>query len=569
MQNLKSLKKLILNIFNKNFSNLFFLTVFIFIGGFFETISLLSIVPIMDLIISSDSQNFSKITLLFKNFLNNINLYSDNIIFFIFIAFSILSVCFILLSHFFSQKIKYKYCNDLIKNTLINIYNSNLNFFIKSSQGKLINTFTREVQLVGDSLSSLSRLFSNIIQILFFLLIPIAISLESTVIILFILIGIYFPFIFLGKCSQNLGIANTNANNNFFNSLQEFLGFYKNILSFGLQTKITNIIETKFKISAKHAIKAYLLDSFISNIFIPITIIGILLVYFFSDLINLTFSELSVIMAAFYRISSKSNLLIKEYSVLNRSISSFDQINKINQDAQTKKLNFSNISDFNFKEKIIFKDVDFGHDEDNIVLSDLNFEIQQGSKVGFFGESGSGKSTLANLISRLIQPNKGRILLDGKNIFDIKIEQYTRNVSYVSQENILLNDTIFENFKLIKSDVTISEIEKLCEKLNLLNFIKNLPDGFNTILGEKGARFSGGQIQRISIARALIKNPKILILDEVTSALDKENTQIIIDLIDKIHKEMEITILIISHDLNLIKNTDYNYYLENKKLFKK
>ena len=96
-----------------------------------------------------------------------------------------------------------------------------------------------------------------------------------------------------------------------------------------------------------------------------------------------------------------------------------------------------------------------------------------------------------------------------------------------------------------------------------------MPEGFNTILGEKGARFSGGQIQRISIARALIKNPKILILDEVTSALDKENTQIIIDLIDKIHKEMEITILIISHDLNLIKNTDYNYYLENKKLFKK
>ena len=132
----------------------------------------------MDLIISNDSQNFSKITLIFKNILNNINFYSDNIIFFIFILFSILSVFFILLSHLFSQRIKYKYCNNLIKKTLINIYNSNLNFFIKSSQGKLINTFTREVQLVGDSLSSLSRLFSNIIQILFFLIIPIAISIE-------------------------------------------------------------------------------------------------------------------------------------------------------------------------------------------------------------------------------------------------------------------------------------------------------------------------------------------------------------------------------------------------------
>lgn len=569
MQNLRLLKNLISNIFKKNFYSLFFLTFFIFIGGFFETISLLSIVPIMDLIISNDSQNFSKITLIFKNILNNINFYSDNIIFFIFILFSILSVFFILLSHLFSQRIKYKYCNNLIKKTLINIYNSNLNFFIKSSQGKLINTFTREVQLVGDSLSSLSRLFSNIIQILFFLIIPIAISIESTITILLILIAIYFPFIFLGKLSQNLGTANTHANNNFFNSLQEFFGFYKNILSFGLQSKIINIVEKKFKISAKHAIKAYLLDSFISNIFIPITIIGILLVYFFSDLISLTFSELSVIMAAFYRISSKSNLLIKEYSTLNRSISSFEQINKINEDAQLKKLNFSNLHEFNFREKMIFKEVNFGYDKNDRILSNLNLEIDKGTKIGLYGESGSGKSTLANLISRLIQPDKGSILLDGKDIFDIKIEQYTKNISYVSQENILLNDTIIENFKLIKSDVTLEEIEEVCKKVNLFNFIKNLREGFHTFLGEKGARFSGGQIQRLSIARALINKPQLLILDEVTSALDRENTDIIIDLIDRIHKDLGITIIIISHDLNLLKNTDQNYYLENKKLYKK
>ncbi len=336
-----------------------------------------------------------------------------------------------------------------------------------------------------------------------------------------------------------------------------------------MQSKIINIVEKKFKISAKHAIKAYLLDSFISNIFIPITIIGILLVYFFSDLISLTFSELSVIMAAFYRISSKSNLLIKEYSTLNRSISSFEQINKINEDAQLKKLNFSNIHEFNFREKIIFKEVNFGYYKHDSILSNLNLEIDKGTKVGLCGDSGSGKSTLANLISRLVQPDKGRILLDGKDIFDIKIEQYTKNISYVSQENILLNDTIIENFKLIKSDVTSEEIEEVCIKVNLFNFIKNLPEGFHTVLGEKGARFSGGQIQRLCIARALINKPQLLILDEVTSALDRENTDIIIDLIDRIHKDLGITIIIISHDLNLLKNTDQNYYLENKKLYKK
>ena len=261
--------------------------------------------------------------------------------------------------------------------------------------------------------------------------------------------------------------------------------------------------------------------------------------------------------------------MIKEYSTLNRSISSFEQINKINEDAQLKKLNFSNLHEFNFREKMIFKEVNFGYDKNDRILSNLNLEIDKGTKIGLYGESGSGKSTLANLISRLIQPDKGSILLDGKDIFDIKIEQYTKNISYVSQENILLNDTIIENFKLIKSDVTLEEIEEVCKKVNLFNFIKNLREGFHTFLGEKGARFSGGQIQRLSIARALINKPQLLILDEVTSALDRENTDIIIDLIDRIHKDLGITIIIISHDLNLLKNTDQNYYLENKKLYKK
>jgi len=563
MQFSHPLKKLIFTIFVNNPLNLFFLTLFLFVRSFFETIGLVTIVPIMDLILFEGSDNVSKISVFFKDITAFFNLKEKKIIFLFFIIFSILSVSFILISNFFSQKIKYDYCNNLIKSTLENIYRSNLNFFTQSSQGKLINTFTREVQLVGDSLSSLSRLFSNLIQIFFFLLIPFAISVKSTFIIILILISIYSPFVLLGRLSNKIGLANTESNNNFFNSLQEFLSFYKNILSFGLQNKIISIIESKFKISAKNAIKSYLLDNFISNIFVPITIIGILLAYFFSDLISLTFSELSVVMASFYRMSSKSNLLIKEYSILNRSISSFNQINKINQDSIDNAVGLENKYTYSFEKKIFFQNISFSYQKNSKVLKNINLEINKGEKIGFFGVSGSGKSTAAHLLLRLIKPTDGFIKIDGIDIFKIKSEEFQNKVSYVSQENILLNQSIFENFKLIKSNIKENDLRLVCNQVNILDYIDSLPSGFNTILGERGSTLSGGQLQRLSIARALITKPEILVLDEATSALDKKNTMDIRKVLSQIHKKTNLTLIVISHNPEFLDNMDRVYHFSN------
>ena len=559
MQHQAPLKNLIYDIYKNNSLNLFFLTLFLFIGGFFETIGLLSIVPIMDLIVFDSTDNISEISKYVDKILNFFNLQSKNVIFFIFAIFSLMSVVLILISNFFSQRIKYNYCNNLIKNTLSNIYKSNLNFFTQSSQGKLINTFTREVQLVGDSLSSLSRLFSNFILIIFFLVIPLTISIKSTFIIILILILIYSPFILLGRLSNKIGLANTESNNNFFNTLQEFLSFYKNILSFGLQNKVISKIESKFKISAKNAIKSYLLDNLISNIFIPITITGILLVYLFSDLINLTFSELSVVMAAFYRMSSKSNLLIKEYNILNRSVSSFNQINRINKDSIDNDVGVEDKYDYVFEKKIVFKDINFSYQTTLKILKNINLEVNKGEKVGFFGPSGSGKSTVAHLLLRLIKPTSGSIEIDGNDIFKIKAKDYQSKVSYVAQDNILLNKSIYDNFKLIKDNISINELKSVCDQVNLLDHINSLPLGFDTTLGERGSAFSGGQLQRLSIARALITNPEILVLDEATSSLDHKNTLDIKKVLGQIHKNTKLTLIVITHNPIFLDDMDKVY----------
>jgi ABC-type multidrug transport system fused ATPase/permease subunit len=553
-------------IIKKNLLDFIFLSTFLFLSGLLEVISLLSIIPIMDLIIFDGQKELSTVSIYFTKFLEKVNLDgSYKIIFFIFISFSIISVFFILASNFFAQKIKYSYCNNMIKSSLTEIYNSSINFFVKSAQGKLINSFTREIQIIGDALSSFSRFFSNLIQIIFFVSIPFAISPKSAFMMLTVLIIIYLPFIFLGKISQQLGKANTKSNNNFFSSLQEFFSFYKNILSFGLQKKIVSIVENRFKISSQNAIKTYLMDNFISNVFIPVTICGIVLVYYFSNLIDFKISELAVVMAAFYRLSSKANQLVKEFSVLSVSLSSFGQIKKLLLSAKKNKVIISNKFNFKFNKLLVLKKIFFAYENKNYILKNVNLSIKKSQKIGFFGESGSGKSTIANLLLRLMQPTKGKILIDGKSIYDINTTEFRRKVGYVSQENILLNLSIYENFKLIKENCTIREIKKACKYANAYNFISKLPRGFNTILGERGSRLSGGQLQRLSIARALINNPEILILDEATSSLDEENQKIIKESLLTIHKNYRITLIVISHNINFLKDMDKIYFFDNNK----
>ena len=201
-------------------------------------------------------------------------------------------------------------------------------------------------------------------------------------------------------------------------------------------------------------------------------------------------------MAAFYRLSSKANQLVKEFSILSVSISSFWQIKKLLSSAKKNKVIISNKFNFKFDKLLVLKKIFFAYENKNYILKNVNLTIKKSQKIGFFGESGSGKSTIANLLLRLIQPTKGKILIDGKSIYDINTTEFRRKVGYVSQENILLNLSIYENFKLIRENCTIHEIKKVCKYANAYNFISKLPRGFNTILCERGSRLSGGQWHR-------------------------------------------------------------------------
>ena len=210
------------------------------------------------------------------------------------------------------------------------------------------------------------------------------------------------------------------------------------------------------------------------------------------------------------------------------------------------------ISELN--DQICFNNVSFNYDGTDSVLKDVSFNMKKGTVTALVGSSGSGKSTVADLIPRFYDVVDGSVTIDDVDIKDIEINSLRMLMGIVSQETILFNDTIGSNIKYGLQSVSDKRLEVAAKNANALDFIKEQPEGFETIIGEKGVRLSGGQRQRIAIARGILKNPPILILDEATSSLDTESEHLVQTAIDNLMADR--TVLVIAHRLTTVENAD-------------
>ncbi len=206
------------------------------------------------------------------------------------------------------------------------------------------------------------------------------------------------------------------------------------------------------------------------------------------------------------------------------------------------------------KGHIVFDRVTFAYDDKNVVLQDVSFEVAPGQKVGIVGPSGAGKSTILALILRLYDPQEGRILLDGYDLRQIKQESLRRQCAIVTQEPFLFNDTVKHNIRFGRLDATDEEIVEAAKLANAHEFIEELPNGYDTVVGERGVRLSGGQKQRICIARAFLANPKILLLDEATASVEPESEAIIQATLERLMEGR--TTIIVSHRLSMVRDCD-------------
>lgn len=210
-----------------------------------------------------------------------------------------------------------------------------------------------------------------------------------------------------------------------------------------------------------------------------------------------------------------------------------------------------------FNDRIVFNHVSFQYGQnpnDRTVLHDINLVIPRGSQIALVGQTGCGKSTLALLLARFYDPTTGAITIDGNDLRDFRLEDFRRQVGMVSQDTFLFNTTIADNIRYGRPEATDEEVRKAAQEANALEFIEKFPDGFNHKVGERGQLLSGGQRQRIAIARAILRNPPILILDEATSALDTVTERLVQEALNNVMKDR--TVLAIAHRLSTIRSAD-------------
>lgn len=217
-----------------------------------------------------------------------------------------------------------------------------------------------------------------------------------------------------------------------------------------------------------------------------------------------------------------------------------------------------------FDNTLSFKSVSFSYIHPKKVIDSISFTVKRGEMVGFIGPSGAGKTTMFDLLLRLFRPTEGEILVDGKDAQQINMSEWRKNLSYVSQDVFLLNDSIFNNIRFFDNSVTKEDVFAAARLAQIHDFIDTLPDKFDTTVGERGVLLSAGQRQRIALARALARKPKILLLDEATSALDNESEQRIQTAIENLRGGM--TILVIAHRLSTVLNSDKLFVIEEGRI---
>lgn len=218
----------------------------------------------------------------------------------------------------------------------------------------------------------------------------------------------------------------------------------------------------------------------------------------------------------------------------------------------------------NFRGEVRFENVGFSYDSDAPAVSGLDFVASPGTTVALVGPTGAGKSTVLNLLTRFYEADTGRILLDGHDIRELSKEWLRDHTGYVTQESFLFNTSLRENLRLAKPDATDGEIWSALEAANAAAFVRELPEQLDTVAGERGVRFSGGEKQRLSIARALLKNPPLLLLDEATSALDNETERLVQEALDTLRAER--TSFVIAHRLSTVRQADLICVLEDGRL---
>lgn len=442
-----------------------------------------------------------------------------------------------------------------------------MDYFNREKQGSIISKVSNDVTVLNNTtVASITGVTRDSIQIVIFLFFLISISLQLTLIAfstsILSLVFIRFSVKYLKRYASRM----QNAMADFTTTLQESIGGIRVLKSLNAK-EATNqrfMKDTSSYVASaiKHK-KIMALVPAVNEIWAILGLCVVLVVGGEQVLVSKTINadDLMTFLIMLFALMTPITGLLNTYSEMQRGIVSGERVMSILNEEPSIVDGTKSIKSFD--NNIRFNDVSFAY-VDHHVLNKVSLKLEKGKKVAFVGGSGSGKSTALDLITRFYDPISGSVMIDGTDIKDIVIKDYRSLFGIVSQENILFNDSIYNNIIYGMTDVEDEKVIEAARIANAYNFIMNLPDQFDTVIGDRGVTVSGGERQRIAIARALVRNPEILIFDEATSALDAESEKVVQDAIDSSLKNK--TAVIVAHRLSTIINCDTIFMFDKGKV---
>ena len=562
------LTKKFFNIFTKQEKILFFSLIFIqLISATLELISIGALLPVFK---SITDPNWNE---KYFGFLNEEH--RTYYIFLIVIAIFIIKVLFLTVAAFFSGKFRNKVTVRVVNQIYENYLNKSYQFHTDNSSSLLL----RNMQYANGIDSIIMRIvdfYADLMILLLALQWVLLVNFQITLAAIVLIIILLFCYSLVTKAKiEKFGNEDVNYNTYYIKNMMEGIQSYKEILLSGRQKFFTNrnkiykqeSLRYKLRFTIVELVPKYLVEILL----VTLALIGVIFIMR-DETINLNelLPFLGILFVGIIKIMPNILRLFNSHQQFKYLIPQMDIV--YNSIVQIKESAHYNLNDDNnkkieFESNIRLKNINFDYKGKNI-LRGLNLEIKKNSTISIQGSSGSGKTTLLNILTGLLLPTEGSILLDENNC-SLNNNNWQKKIGYLSQNTHLLDDTIKANiaFGFKQSDINHNLIEECLEKSELNTFIESLPEKLDTFVGENGAKISGGQLQRIGLARVFYNNPELLILDEPTNSLDSENEIKIVNTLKKL--KGKITIIIVSHNEKPLEIADEKFVLKNGSLIKR
>lgn len=551
--------------------------IFMGIVTLLDVFRLSAIVPVIDRIFTNKPIMFTsgRFPILIENILNQLNnLTPLKVLYLLLIVVPIaliIRAVFEFLQSYIMADVGQKVIRDVRNLIYEKLQTLSLDYFTQKRSGELVSRITNDVKLIENAVSyALTDLVYQSFQVISFAVLTFLINWKFALVSLVLLPLVAIPMVTVGKVLRKLSKKSQEKMADINSLLVETFMGVRIVRAFCMEAK--EIAKFKgqnqdyYKIAMK-SIKRMLVLGIATEL---IGVAAALFIIFYGgrQVIEgrLSFGVFALFMAAllslirpFKKLSQVNSIVQQAVAAVKRIYEVLDVQPSIKEIADAKALS-------PIKEAIVFRNISFSYG-DKVILEEINLEVKLGSVLAIVGPSGVGKTTLVDLIPRFYDPCDGGILIDGQDIREVTLQSLRNQIGVVTQETILFNDTVKANISYGKPNATDAQIKQVAIQAYADEFISHLPRGYDTVIGDRGMKLSGGEKQRIAIARALLKNPPILILDEATSQLDTESERIVQQALEGLIQGR--TVFIIAHRLSTVKSASQIVVLDKGRIVEK